>query len=104
MKQQDKMTARERFFATLNHQPTDRAPANYFAKPEVTQALINHLGVADEEALLRGFKVDFRRVWCNYELPWSEPDGEPSEQSMLTMGSICDMLWLKKRSFHVKTG
>ena len=70
------MTARERFIATLNHQPTDRAPANYFAMPEVTRALIQHLGVADEEALLRRFKVDFRRVYCNYELPMSAPDGE----------------------------
>jgi len=90
IKRKSTMTARERFFATLNHQPTDSAPANYFAKPEVTQALIQHLGLADEEALLRRFKVDFRRVWCGYELPLSEPDGEGYSRNM--WGTRCKTL------------
>jgi hypothetical protein len=41
------MLPRERVLAAINHKRTDRAPADYWAHAEVTDALIARLGVGD---------------------------------------------------------
>jgi uroporphyrinogen decarboxylase len=68
------MTPRERVLAAIEHRPTDRAPADYNALTPVTEALIEKLGVADDEELLRALGVDMRRVRLNHRPPQSEPD------------------------------
>ena len=70
------MTPRERVFAALSHRPTDRAPANYAAHQEVTEALIRRLGVADAEELLQALGVGLRRVRCGYHQPDTGPDAD----------------------------
>ena len=70
------MTSRERVLEAIAHHPTDRAPANYHAHVEVTQRLIGHLGLPDEEALRQFLGIDFRRVNLNYYQPDSGPDAD----------------------------
>jgi uroporphyrinogen decarboxylase len=53
---------RERVLTVLNHRRPDRVPRDYWATPEVTARLCQHLGLADKEALLRHFGVDLRYV------------------------------------------
>jgi len=68
------MLPRERVLAAINHQRTDRAPADYWAHTEVTDALIARLGVGDYEGLLQALQVDLRRVNFDYSTPDSAPD------------------------------
>jgi len=68
------MTQRERVLAAIAHQKTDRAPANYGAHKEVTDKLIERLGVKDREELLRAFGVEMRRIGFSYGQPDSAPD------------------------------
>lgn len=70
------MTSRERVLEALNHRPTDRAPADYGAKPAVTEALIRKTGVADNEGLLRALGVDMRRIAFNHVAPKTGPDAD----------------------------
>ena len=76
------MTSRERVLGALAHQPTDRAPANYGAHQEVTDALIRKLGVDDMEALLVSLGVDMRRIDCNYGQPETGPDSDGYMRTM----------------------
>ena len=39
------MTPKERWLATLQRRPVDRAPMDYWATAEATQKLLAHLGV-----------------------------------------------------------
>lgn len=68
------MLPRERVLAAINHQRTDRAPADYWAHAEVTEALIARLGVGDYEGLLQALQVDLRRVNFDYSFPDTSPD------------------------------
>jgi uroporphyrinogen decarboxylase len=70
------MTSRERVLLALDHKPTDRAPANYHANPDVTERLLSTLRLRDEEELLRRLQVDLRRININYTLPDAGPDAE----------------------------
>ncbi len=76
------MTPRERVLAAVEHRPTDRTPADYGAHSEVTQRLIERLGVADQEELLRALHVDMRRIRLNHNQPDSEPDAEGYVRTM----------------------
>jgi uroporphyrinogen decarboxylase len=70
------MLPRERVFAAISGEETDRAPADFGAKPEVVERLLAHLGLPDREALLQHLQVDMRGVWFGYGQPNSEPDEE----------------------------
>ena len=43
------MTARKRWLAVLRRQRPDRVPMDYWATPEATAKLLEHLGCADED-------------------------------------------------------
>jgi uroporphyrinogen decarboxylase len=87
------MHPRERVLAAINHQPTDRAPSDYSAHPEVNERLMARLGITAYEDLLQYLQVDMRRVgWFNYYLPKSAPDAD---------GYTRDMWGLRT---HVETG
>jgi len=45
------MTPRERTLAALNHDQPDFTPCDYFATPEIQQALLDHFGLADDAGL-----------------------------------------------------
>jgi uroporphyrinogen decarboxylase len=51
--------SRERFFAAVRHERTDRVPMDLWARPEIMRRLREHLGVEDVEAALG---VDFAKV------------------------------------------
>ena len=72
------MTGRERVLAALDHRPTDRAPADYQAKDEVTTRVKARLGIADTEALLEALQIDMRGIYFNY----SQPDSAPGANGM----------------------
>ena len=76
------MTSRERVRQALAHKSTDRAPADYGAIQEVTAALIQRLGVADEEELLVALGVDMRRIGFNYGQPDTGPDSDGYMRTM----------------------
>ena len=56
------MNSRDRVRASIRFEQPDRVPFDYWAAPEITEALCGHLGLEDKEALLRHFGVDLRYV------------------------------------------
>lgn len=68
------MTSRERVFDAINNKKTDRVPTNYTAHTSMTEKLISHLGVKDEDELLDALNVDMRRVPCVVNQPNTGPD------------------------------
>ena len=70
------MTSRERVLAAIAHSRTDRAPADYAAHKEVTDALIARLGVAGQEELLLALGVDIRRIGATCSRPEVGPDDD----------------------------
>ena len=60
--ERERMGHRERVLAALDHRETDRVPIDYWAVEETTQRLQAHLGLADQEALLRYLGVDLRTI------------------------------------------
>ena len=76
------MTSRERVLFAINHKKTDRAPADYIAHTEVTNKLIQRLGIADHEELLQALHVDMRQIPFNYGQPETGPDSDGYMQTM----------------------
>lgn len=60
------MTPRERVLQAIRHRTPDRVPLFYRDTPEVERRLLRDLGLADREALLRHFDIDFRWVEPRY--------------------------------------
>jgi len=56
------VTHRERFFAAVNHQPTDRPPMDFLGEPWMREALVKHLGISDFEQALQHLDIDIRQV------------------------------------------
>lgn len=56
----EKMSSRDRVLQAISHKQPDRIPIDYWAVSEVSERLIQHFGVADQEALLRHLNVDLR--------------------------------------------
>jgi len=71
------MTPRERVETALRHQEPDRVPFDFWAVPEVCEALRAHLGVESDEEVLRLLGVDCRLVVPDYvgPAPRVQPDG-----------------------------
>ena len=76
------MLPRERVLGAIDHKPTDRTPCDYGARPEVTERLMNHLGLASYEELLQALHVDMRRIPAIYV---QEPTGPDSDGYMRNM-------------------
>ncbi len=53
------MTPHERWLALLHHQQPDRVPLDYWATPEVTQRLMEHLGCETYHTLMERLHVDY---------------------------------------------
>ena len=70
------MTSRERVLTTLAHQEPDHVPCWLGASPEWKALAREHLGLADDEALLRYLGDDFRRVFSTYVGP---PERSPDQ-------------------------
>ncbi|WP_455381885.1 uroporphyrinogen decarboxylase family protein [Salinispira pacifica] len=56
------MTSRERVRAAFAHVQPDHTPCDYFATPEIHQALLSRFGISSEEALLDIIGTDIRVV------------------------------------------
>jgi len=74
--------SRERVLAAIDRRPADRAPADYAAHESVTERLIEKLGLADCEELLRALHVDMRRVPFDYSQPDTGPDADGYMRTM----------------------
>ena len=70
------MTSRERVLQAIAGKPTDRTPCDYSAISSVTDRLVEKLGVADYEELLKHLGVDMRRIAGGHRQPVSEPDSD----------------------------
>jgi uroporphyrinogen decarboxylase len=89
------VTPRERVLAAIEHKPADRTPADYGAHTEVTERLIDKLGVADQEELLQALHVDMRRIRLNHNQDPGEPDAD---------GYVRDMWGARTRQHHPPDG
>jgi len=76
------MTPRERVLDATDHKRTDRAPADYMAHDDVTDRLIERLGLADREELLRALGTDMRRIPMDYGQPDTGPDADGYRRNM----------------------
>ena len=76
------MTSRERVLLAVEHKKTDRTPANYGAHKEVSERLIQRLGLKDGEELLKALNVDMRRIGINYNQPETGPDTDGYMRNM----------------------
>jgi hypothetical protein len=56
------MDHKERTMLAIRHQSPDRVPVDWTARTEVSDALIQHLGVRDVDALLQYLDVDLRYI------------------------------------------
>lgn len=56
------MTSRERVLAAINHQGTDRVPADIWAEGEVWDRLIRDLGATSAEQVRELLNVDIRYI------------------------------------------
>jgi uroporphyrinogen decarboxylase len=70
------MTPRERVLLAIEHKRTDRTPADYHAHKEVSDALIQKLGLSDYEGLLQALETDMRRISFGYGQPDTGPDAD----------------------------
>ncbi|MBI9016906.1 MAG: uroporphyrinogen-III decarboxylase [Phycisphaerae bacterium] len=68
------MNSRQRVLAALNHQQPDRVPMFYRDVPEVRTRLLKDLNIANFDALLEHFEIDFRWVQPAYIGPKLESD------------------------------
>ena len=63
------LTSRQRVQLALQHRPTDRVPVDFLATPECWANLKKHLGLADEESVLKCLGVDLRQPRLRYGGP-----------------------------------
>jgi hypothetical protein len=63
------MTSRERVKTAFSHNKPDFTPVDYFATPEIQQALLNHFGVKKDDDLLDCLGVDIRYISPPYVGP-----------------------------------
>lgn len=68
------MTSRERVLCAIERRRPDRVPADYEGNAQVTEALMQRLGLKDHEGLLQALNVDMRRIPAAYDNPDPGPD------------------------------
>ena len=76
------MTSKERVMLAVSHRKTDRTPADYQAHQEVTNRLIEKLGVCDYEEMLKALRVDMRYIPFDYSQPETGPDAHGYMRTM----------------------
>jgi len=103
------MTGKERVLSAIANEGYDRPPCKYFATPEVTAELMEHLGVTDYESLLLALGDDTREVnplYCGPELkslPGNRQEGrwgEIIQQQPDAMGSYGEVVYLPFQSIE----
>jgi len=90
------MTHRQRVLTALSHQPPDRVPWDYWAASEISQRFRDHLGLPDQESLLRHLDVDLRYV--------AGPSLVGQELRQYPDGSILDLWGVRRRTKTVGQG
>ncbi len=63
------MTSKERVHAAFSHEQPDYTPLDYFATPEIEQALETHFGVSDENSVRDALGTDIRYINPPYTGP-----------------------------------
>jgi len=65
----DEISPRERVQLALGHQETDRVPVDFLATPETWAGLKDHLGLPNQESIMRYLGVDVRHPRLRYVGP-----------------------------------
>ena len=65
----DEITPRQRVQLALGHQETDRVPVDFLATPETWAVLKDHLGLPNEESIMKYFGADVRHPRLRYVGP-----------------------------------
>ena len=73
------MTSKERVQAAFAHEQPDHTPLDYFATPEIEEALENHFGVSGENAVRDALGTDIRYINPPYTGPTLETWDDGSE-------------------------
>jgi len=76
------MTRKERILATLNRQPTDRAPVDLWHTPEIGAALRQHFNVTDDLDVYRALGLD-KIAWVSFYEIYCQMRG--MEQAMMDL-------------------
>ena len=63
------MTPRERVLTALHHEPPDFTPCDYFATPEIHDALCRHFGVTEDHQIRTCLGCDLRYIRAPYTGP-----------------------------------
>ncbi len=91
------MNSRDRVLTAMAHEEPDRIPVDYWAVPEVTQALLKEFGLVNEDELLEKLKIDIRYVKPSFnDSDFKEqPDG--SLHKRLSDGTFIDTWGVKRK-------
>lgn len=89
------MTGYERVVKAVRHERADRLPIDYYATPESHAALKKHLGIEDDETLLRRLGCDFRRVEGRFTGP-ADMVGAPGIRA--TGKDFLGIIWQPKKN------
>lgn len=98
IRQEEKLTSKERVRRVFEHKEPDRVPINYSANPGIDAKLKEYFGLAkdDREGLREILGVDFRGVAAPYKGPRLHPPVE---------GRAVDPLWgIRRRWIEHETG
>jgi len=90
------MNSKDRVLAAIAHEEPDRVPVDYWAVPEVNQALLEEFGLVNKDELLEKLKIDIRYVKPSFSGSdfKEQPDG--SLHKKLSDGTFADT-WAVKR-------
>jgi len=87
------MTSRQRVMTALDHREPDRVPVDFWASRETIAALLQRLGLASKEDLLREFAVDLRVV--------EGPSFQGQEMARRPDGAVTDLWGVPRKAVTV---
>jgi len=91
------MNSKDRVLAAIAQEEPDRIPVDYWAVPEVNQALLEEFGLVNQDELLEKLKIDIRYVKPSFSGSdfKEQPDG--SLHKRLSDGTFIDIWGVKRK-------
>lgn len=91
------MNSKDRVLAAIAYEEPDRVPVDYWAVPEVTQALLKEFGLVNEDELLEKLRIDIRYTKPSFSGSdfKEQPDG--SLHKRLSDGTFIDIWGVKRK-------
>lgn len=91
------MNSKDRVLAAIAYEEPDRVPVDYWAVPEVTQALLKEFGLVNEEQLLEKLRIDIRYVKSSFSGFDFEEQPDGSLHKRLSDGTFADIWGVKRK-------